>query len=83
MKNWWTVTLIVDYFDPENGPVIDNWDHPFNEVTAEGAVHAAERYYEEMPDVQIGSVRPATAQEVLDFLNFCYGPHDEDDDLPF
>ena len=84
MDKWWTVTLIADDGDIENGPSISAWDHPFNYYTAKEAWDAAVQYYSEMPEVTVTYIRPATYEEVVEYLKECYGPdEDEIEPLPF
>ena len=80
MNKWWTVHLISDRGDGESGPMPESWDHPFNYDTAEEAMEAARDYYSVLEEVHVVSARPATEQEVIEFLDECYGHHD---DLPF
>lgn len=80
VSKWFTVYCIEDTGDAENGPCVNSWTHPFNYDTAEDALDAARRYYSELPEVQVTDVRPSTEQEVIEFLDECYGYHD---DLPF
>lgn len=60
----------------------DSWTHSFNYEDAGEAWDAAVYYYSEMPEVQVNDIRPSTRQEVIEFLDECYGPH-ENEDLPF
>ena len=79
MDKWWTVTLIVETISSD-GIHCDSWTHPFNYDDAGEAWDAAVYYYSEMPEVQVSDIRPSTRQEVIEFLDECYGHHD---DLPF
>ena len=82
MDKWFTVYCIEDTGDAENGPCINCWIHPFNYDTAEDALKAAKDYYSICPEISVVSVHPSTEQEVIEFLDECYGPH-ENEDLPF
>lgn len=77
MKGWYTVTLIADRGDAESGAIIDSWEHPFESNTAEDAMEMARNYYSVMKEVQVVDARPSTEQEVNDYLDECYGYHEE------
>lgn len=83
VPNWYTVTCFTDTGNAETGPCPDSWEHPFNYATMKEAYESAVRYYSEMPEVAITYIRPSTLQEVIEFLEECYGEHESPDDLPF
>ena len=74
IPKWFTVSLMVECGDCENGPKVDAWEHPFNYSTVEEALDAATRYYASYPErVTITDVHPSTAQEVREFMEECWG----------